>query len=222
MMRRPPVLQPGPRQRAEQEKSRPAGERREVDQQQRRTAVRIADQVVAPRQAGDDDDGERDQADGAVDENRIGRRAPSGAAARHQPQPHGVAADRGRQRLVEEGSDQVEAHRLPRRQRRAALGADLAPAQHADEYLQEGHGDREADPAQARNIDARGKLGQIDLAQREVEQRRGDQYLYRRKQDPAHLVPRFVCFRRMPKKQRNSPPRAQLRRLGMVLKPIWQ
>ena len=116
--------------------------------------MRIADQAVAPRQARDDDDRERDQADGAVDEDGIGRRAPSGAAARHQPEPHRVAADRGRQRLVEERPDQIEAHRLSGRQRRAALRADLAPSQHADKNLQEGHGDRHADPAQARNINA--------------------------------------------------------------------
>ena len=34
---------------------------------------------------------------------------------------------------------------------------------------------REPDPAQARNIEARGEFGQIDLAQREIQQRRGDQ-----------------------------------------------
>ena len=139
----------------------------------------IADQPVAPWQARDDDDRKRDQADGAVDEDRIGRRTPSGTAARDQPQPHRVAADRGRQRLVEEGSDHIEAHRLPRRERRAAFRADLAPSQHADKNLQERHGDRQRDPAQARNIDARGKIGQIDLAQREIQQRRRDQYFDR-------------------------------------------
>ena len=131
--------------------------------------LRIGDQAVAPGQARDDHHRERDQADGAVDEDGIGRRPPAGAAARHQPQPDRVAADRGGQCLVEEGSDHVEAHRLPGRQRRAALRADLAPSQHADEYLQERHGNRHADPAQAGNVDAANKLGKVDLAQREIQ-----------------------------------------------------
>ena len=151
-------------------------------------SVRIGDQAQAPWQARDDDDRERDQADGAIDENRIGGGAPAGAAARDQPEPHRVAADRGRQRLVEEGPDQVEAHRLPCLERRAAFGADLAPAQHAEEDLQEHHGNRQPDPAQALDADARGEIVQIDLAQRKIKQRRRDQYLDGRKQDPAHLA----------------------------------
>ena len=184
----PPVLQPRPRQPAEQKKSEAAGKGCEIDEQQRRPAVRIGDQAVAPGQARDDDHRERDQADGAVDEDGIGRGPPAVAAARHQPQPDRVAADRGGQRLVEEGSDHVEAHRLPGRQRRAALRADLAPSQHADEYLQERHGNRHADPAQAGNVDAGDELGKIDLAQREIQQRRRDHNLQRRKQDTAHLA----------------------------------
>ena len=148
-MRYPPALQPGPWQPAENEKSDAARERGEIDQQQRRSSVGIGDQTVAPWQARDDDDRERDQADCAVDEDGIGGRAPAGAAARDQPEPHRVAADRGRQRLVEKRSDQIEAHRLPVSERRAAFRADLAPAQHAEEDLQERHGDRQADPAQA-------------------------------------------------------------------------
>ncbi len=188
MVRRPPALQPGPAQPAKNEKSHSARERREIDKQQRRPAARITDKAVAPWQACNDDDGKRDQADCAVDEDGIGRCAPSGAAAGDQPESYGVAADRGWQGLVEECSDQIEAHRLSCRQRRAALRADLAPSQHADKNLQEGHGNRHADPAQARYIDARRKLGEIDLAQREIKQRRGDQYFYRRKQDPTHVV----------------------------------
>ncbi len=185
----PPALQPGPGQPAEHEKSEAAGKCGEIDEQQRRAASRIADQLQAPGQARNDDDRKRDQADGAVDKDGIGRRAPSGAVARDQPEPHRIAADRGGQRLVEEGSNQVEAHRLARPQRRAAFGADLAPPQHADEDLQEGHGDGNADPAETRKIiDARCKLDEVDLAQRKVEQRRRDQYFYRRKQDPAHLA----------------------------------
>ena len=187
-MRSPPAPQPGPGQPAKHEKSHAAGERGEIDEQQRRAAVRIADQAIAPRQARDDDDRKRNQADGAIDKDGIGRRPPSGAGARDQPESHRVAADRGWQRLVEERPDHVEAHRLPRAERRAALRADLAPSQDADENLQEGHGNRQPDPAQARNIDARRQVGEIGLAEREIEQRRGDQYFYRRKQNPAHLA----------------------------------
>jgi hypothetical protein len=85
-------------------------------------------------------------------------------------------------------ADQVEAHRLPGLERRAALHADLAPAQHADENLKECHGDRQADPAEARKIDAGRQIGKIGLAQRKIKQRRRDQYLDCRKQDPTHLA----------------------------------
>src|SRR5665213_2100053 len=106
MMRSPPALQPRPLQPAYDQKSQAARERGEIDQQQRRAAIRVTDQDVAPRQARDDDDGKRNQANGAIDKDRIGRRAPSGAAARDQPEAYGIAADRGGQRLVEERSDQ--------------------------------------------------------------------------------------------------------------------
>ena len=221
MMRSPPVLQPGPGQHAEQEKSGAAGERGEIDQQQRRAAVGIADQVVAPRQARDDDDRKRDQADGAVDENGIGRRAPSGAAARDQPEPHRVAADRGWQRLVEEGADQIVAHRLPGRQRRAAFRADDAPSQHADEDLKEGHGDRKADPAQARNdrCARRGRKNWPCGARDKAALRRP--VFLSLKAGSGAFRPRSPGLEDV-KRQRNSTPRAELRRLGMVLKPIWQ
>ena len=143
MMGCPPALQPRPWQPAENQKSEAAGKRGEIDQQQRGAAVGIGDQIVAPWQARDDDDRKRDQADGAVDEDRIGRRAPAGAGARDQPEPHRVAADRGWQRLIEECADHIVAHRLPGGERRAALRADLAPSQHADENLQERHGNRQ-------------------------------------------------------------------------------
>ena len=81
----PPVLQPRPRQPAEQKKSEAAGEGREIDEQQCRPAVRIGDQVIAPGEARDNHHRERDQADGAVDEDGIGRGSPAGAAAGHQP-----------------------------------------------------------------------------------------------------------------------------------------
>jgi len=136
------------------------------------------------------------------------------AAARDQPQPDRVAADRGGQRLVEEGSDHVEAHRLPGRQRRAALRADLAPSQHADEYLQKRHGNRHADPAQAGNVDARNELGKIDLVQREIKERCRDHNLQRRKQDTAHLT--RAGF------EKGGAKSDAIRRLGMVFKPIWQ
>src|SRR6266404_8432499 len=95
MMRPPPALQPGPPQPAKNEKSHAARERGEIDEQQRRPAMGIADKVVAPRQARNDDDRKCDQANGAVDEDGVGRRAPTGAAARNQPESYGVAADRG-------------------------------------------------------------------------------------------------------------------------------
>ena len=220
-MRCPPALQPGPLQPAENEKSHAACERGEIDQQQGRPAIGIGDKTIAPGQARHDDDRKRDQADGAVDEDRIGRCAPSGAAARDQPEPHSVAADRRRQRLVEERSNQIEAHRLICRQRGAALRADLAPSQDAGKNLQECHDNRQADPDQARNIDPRHEIGEIDLAQREVKQRRGDQYFCRRKQDPAHLARACQGCGGVKTAQLDAA-RPKLRRLGMVLKPIWQ
>ncbi|MHC2235913.1 hypothetical protein ACVI8L_004252 [Bradyrhizobium diazoefficiens] len=90
--------------------------------------------------------------------------------------------------MVEEGSDHVVAHGPAELERRTAFGADLAPAQHADEDLQERDGDRDADPEQAGYGEARQKFGQIDLAQRQVEQRCGNQDLGRRQQDSAHLA----------------------------------
>ena len=83
----PSRLQPGPRQPPENQKSETGRERGKIDEQQRRPTLRITDQVVAPRQARDDDDRKRDQADGAIDEDGIGRRTPSGPAARQQPEP---------------------------------------------------------------------------------------------------------------------------------------
>jgi hypothetical protein len=71
---------------------------------------------------------------------------------------------------------------------RAAFRADLAPAQHTKEDLQEHHSNRQPDPAQALDADARGEIKQVDLAQREIQQRRRDQYLDGRKQDSAHLA----------------------------------
>src|ERR1700741_2916552 len=100
MMCSPPGLQPGPRQPAEDEKSHAARECGEVAEQQRGTPVGIADQMIAPWQAGDDNDRRANQTEGAVDEDGIGRRTPAGAAARHQPEPYRVAADRGWQRLI--------------------------------------------------------------------------------------------------------------------------
>jgi hypothetical protein len=131
--------QPGPSQSPEDEKPDAAGERCEVNEQQCGPAIAVADQIVAPGQARDDDDRERDHADGAVDKDRIGRRAPACAGTCDEPEPHRVAADRGWQRLVEEGPDQVETHCLPGPQRRAALLADLAPPQHPGENLKECH-----------------------------------------------------------------------------------
>ncbi|GCC46863.1 hypothetical protein chiPu_0030905, partial [Chiloscyllium punctatum] len=119
--------------------------------------------------------------------NRVGGRAPARTGARDEPEPHGVAADRGRQRLVEEGADHVEAHRLRGPKRRAALDADLTPAQHPEKDLQERDRDGEAEPAQALDLDAGGEIVQIDLAQREIEQRGRDQDLDGRKQDSAHF-----------------------------------
>ena len=75
--------------------------------------MRVGDQVVAPWKARDDDDSKRNQADGAIDEDRVGRCAPAGAGPGNQLQPHRVAADRGLQRLIEEGPDQIVAHGLP-------------------------------------------------------------------------------------------------------------
>jgi hypothetical protein len=73
--------------------------------------MRIADKAIAPRQARDDDDRKRDEANCAVHENGIGRRAPSGAAARDEPESYSVAADRGRQRLVEAVKSVDRAHK---------------------------------------------------------------------------------------------------------------
>ena len=64
----------------------------------------------------------------------------------------------------------------------------FAPAQGAGIDLQEGHGDRDPEPGQALRIDTRKEISKIDLAQRKVEQRRGDQYFQGRKQYPAHLA----------------------------------
>ena len=188
-MRRPPCPEPGPWQSAEHQKSRAGGQCREIDQQQRRTAVRIADQIIAPGQARDDDDRQRNQADGAIDENRIGRRSPSGAAARDQPEPHRIAADRGGQRLVEEASDHVVSaspagssatRRIPPRVRAIAS----APASTCRKVT----ATASAEPAEARQIDRETSVGEVDLAQREVQQRRRDQDLENRKQDLAHRI----------------------------------
>src|SRR5450631_4018689 len=109
MMGSPPAPQPRPMQSAKNQKSNSARKRSEIDEQQRRPAVGIADQPIAPWQAGDDDDRKRDQADGAVDEDGIGRGAPARAGSRNEPEPYRVAADRGGQGLVKECSDHVEA-----------------------------------------------------------------------------------------------------------------
>jgi hypothetical protein len=69
-----------------------------------------------------------------------------------------------------------------------AFRADRAPSLDADKYLKECHGYRQANPAQARKIDARRQVGKIRLAEREIKQRRRDHYLCCRKQDSAHLA----------------------------------
>jgi len=70
--------------------------------------------------------------------------------------------------LIEKGSNQIEPHRLVRRQRCAAFRADFAPSQHADEDLEERQGNRQADPAQTRDIEACGKVGEINFTERKV------------------------------------------------------
>src|SRR6266481_8501031 len=150
--------------------------------------MRIADKVVTPWQASNDDDRKGDQANRAVNEDGIGCRTPSDTAARDQPKSHGIAADRGWQRLVEERPDEIETHRLSQCQRCAALRADHPPSQDADKNLKKCHGNRDADPSQACKIEARRKIGKIDLAQGKVKERRGDQYFYCRKQYPAHFA----------------------------------
>ncbi len=223
MMRSPPGLQPGPWQPAENEKSHAARECGEIDEQQCGTAIGIADQMIAPRQAGDDDDRQRNQADGAVDEDGIGRRAPAGAAARHQPEPYRVAADRGWQRLVEEGSDQIVAHRLPGRQRCPALRADLAPSQHADKDLKECHGDRErrASPGSQHRCATRGRKNSPCAARDKAAPQRSVSLIAESR--IRRISPALAKFENKERqKQRNPTPRAELRRLGMVLKPIWQ
>ena len=59
---------------------------------------------------------------------RIAGDAPVGLLA-EQPYPHGVAADAGGQRLVEEGADHFEAEQLGEAEGAAAAGNDLLPAQ---------------------------------------------------------------------------------------------
>jgi hypothetical protein len=154
-----------------------AGKGCEVDEQKRRPAVGIGNQAIAPGQAGNDNHGKRNQANRTVDEDRIGRCPPPGARPRDEPQPHRVTTDRGRQRLIEEGSDHIEAHRLFGRQWRPALRTDHTPPQNADQNLQERDGNREPDPPQTGNVEARSQLGQIYLAQREIQQRRRDENL---------------------------------------------
>jgi hypothetical protein len=66
--------------------------------------------------------------------------------------------------------------------------SELISPQDADENLKERDGDRQGDPAQARDIDARRQLVEIDVAERKIEQRRGDQYFDCRKQEPAHVA----------------------------------
>src|SRR5947199_267151 len=108
----------------------------------------------------------------------------------------------------------------PAGKRRAAFGADFAPPQGAGENLQKYHGDREHNPAQARNVETRYEIGKIDLTEREIKQRRRDQYFYRCKEDAAHVV-RTRRVERGPGAGRSGAA-PEFAALGMVLVAIWQ
>ncbi len=133
---------------AEQEKAQASEQGGEVDEDQREAAIAVGDHAVAPWQAADDDERERDQPDRAIGQDRIGRRAPSGAGAVDEPQAHRVAADRRGQRLIEERADHVVAKRLQICQRRVAKNGNLAPAQRAEQDLEDRDEHRQADPQQ--------------------------------------------------------------------------
>jgi hypothetical protein len=98
--------------------------------------------------------------------------------------------------------------------RMACIAVSGAPPQRAGKNLEKYDDDRKADPAQTRDVEARCQIGQIDLAQREIKQRRRDQYFYGCKQDPAHVAEGHS--------QGIRRPRRTLSCLGMVLAAIWQ
>ena len=60
-------------------------ERCEIEQGERDAPVVAVDHPQAPRQADDDDDGQHDQPDRAIDQHRIGRGLPACAMPLQQP-----------------------------------------------------------------------------------------------------------------------------------------
>jgi hypothetical protein len=90
-----------------------------------------------------------------------------------------------------------------------------------DKNLKKCHRHRKADPAKARDIDARGKVRKICLSQRKMQQATEIRIFSRRNQNPAHLGSRSPKFEKVFKIAQLYA-RAELRRLGIVLRPIKQ
>ena len=152
---------------AEQKRSR-AGARAAKSTKSRPTCR--ADHDQAELEGGrDDDDRERDQADGVEDETeyvgptsrRRWRDQPS-----RTPSPRIGRAASGRRR-----SDHVDAHRLLVASGTPHSALISPPSQHADEDLQERHGDRHADPARLKTSMSATSFGKADLAQRVLQER---------------------------------------------------
>src|SRR5437868_1368431 len=112
MLCRPPVLQPWPRQATEQEKTQSTQEGGKVNKNKCETALTIGDHAIAPRQAGDNDESQRDEPDCTIGQYRIRRRTPACAGAVDEPEPHGIAANGRWQRLIEKRTDHVVAEGL--------------------------------------------------------------------------------------------------------------
>ncbi len=85
------------------------------------------DQRRAERKAYDDQRGEHEKANAAIDERRIGRSPQSGPVP-DQPQPNRIASDGGGERLIEEGSNHRVAERIRRPQADAGTAGYLTPS----------------------------------------------------------------------------------------------
>ena len=165
---RPPALQQ--RQAAERQKGPGRGEAAEPDREQNQPSDRIRDQAERPVKPRGDDRRQRQHADEAVEQHRIGRLAPAVSGARGEHDAGGVAADRGRQHLIEERRDHAEADRLRLRHRRAAEACDPLPADGAEPDLQQADGDRQDEPARRELVQPLADRVDLDAAGGEVEQ----------------------------------------------------
>jgi len=145
MARRPPAPR-HPWQMAEQDECKSHGEATKPDQKERAAPNRIFHQYERPRQADDDEQRQRQDADEPVYQHRIGCRRPA-APRRARSQTRTASPPIVEASSAEKDRDGREFERTPDGQRSAAEDCDLFPAERQEECLHRDNRDRRRHPA---------------------------------------------------------------------------